>query len=104
MNILEKIVTHKKLEVEKAKQQVSIGQLESSIFFQRNTISLTENLLQQNSNGIIAEFKRQSPSKGILNKNTVAEVIVKQYEEAGVCGSSVLTDKVFFGGSADDLM
>lgn len=104
MNILDKIVAQKKNEIAQAKQQTSIKQLEQSNFFIRNTISLTNNLLKENSTGIIAEFKRKSPSKGIINDKFAAVDVVKEYENAGVAGSSVLTDELFFGGTAQDLI
>jgi indole-3-glycerol phosphate synthase len=102
MNILEKITAHKKIEVNTSKQYVSVTQLEESVYFQRNTISLTENLLKKNSSGIIAEFKRKSPSKGVLNNEVNPVDVVKAYEQAGVAASSVLTDEEFFGGSYKD--
>lgn len=104
MNILDKIVAQKKIEIEQSKQILSIKQFEQSNSFQRNTFSLTNNLLKENSSGIIAEFKRKSPSKGIINDKFSAVDVVKQYENAGVAGSSVLTDEVFFGGTKQDLI
>ncbi len=104
MNILDKIVAHKRVEVEQSKIRVSVEKLQESIFFQRTTISLTKNLLANNSSGIIAEFKRKSPSKGILNNDVTAIDVVKAYENAGVSGSSVLTDDEFFGGTSQDLI
>jgi indole-3-glycerol phosphate synthase len=104
MNILDKIVAQKKIEVEQSKQIFSVKQLEQSSAFQRNTFSLTNNLLKEHSSGIIAEFKRKSPSKGIINDKFSAVDVVKQYENAGVAGSSVLTDEAFFGGTKQDLI
>ncbi len=104
MNILDKIVAHKKIEVEKAQQHASIQQLENKILFQRHTVSLTHNLLKENSTGIISEFKRKSPSKGIINNKSEAIDVVKEYENAGVSGSSVLTDELFFGGTIQDFI
>jgi len=104
MNILDKIVAQKKIEIELAKQAVSTKQLEQTFFFNRKTISLKENLLKENSTGIIAEFKRKSPSKGVINDQFSAVDIVKQYEYAGVAGSSILTDEPFFGGTQQDLI
>jgi indole-3-glycerol phosphate synthase len=61
-------------------------------------------LLEVGSTGIIAEFKRQSPSKGIINdKATIAEV-TNGYLEANVAAQSILTDTSFFGGTMADLM
>jgi indole-3-glycerol phosphate synthase len=104
MNILDKIVVQKKIEVEQAKQKYTVKQLEQTSYFSRNTISLTKNILSKNSSGIIAEFKRKSPSKGIINDKFSAVDVVKQYENAGVAGSSVLTDELFFGGTQQDLI
>ena len=104
MNILDKIVAHKKIEVVQAQQQASIQQLENKILFQRHTVSLTHNLLKENSTGIISEFKRKSPSKGIINNKSEAADVVKEYENAGVSGSSVLTDEQFFGGTIQDFI
>ena len=104
MNILDKIVAHKKEEVKKSKNLISIKLLQSSSYFLRDGISLRDNLIKENSTGIIAEFKRKSPSKGIINNKFSAVEIVKQYENAGVSGSSVLTDEEFFGGNQQDLI
>jgi len=104
MNILDKIVLQKKIEVENSKQLFSVQDLERSEFFGRDTFSLTNNLLKENSSGIIAEFKRKSPSKGIINDRFSSLEIVKQYENAGVSASSVLTDEEFFGGKNQDLI
>lgn len=104
MNILDEIVAMKMEEISLSKSKISIENLSSSLFFDRETVSLKANLLDKNSSGIIAEFKRKSPSKGILNANVKPEIVVKGYENAGVAGSSVLTDTNFFGGSSADLL
>ncbi len=104
MNILDKIVAHKKNEVAQAKQKTNIQQLENTAFFKRNTFSLTNTIQKTNSTGIIAEFKKKSPSKGIINDAFSSIEIVPQYEQAGVAGSSILTDTAFFGGCNDDLI
>ena len=103
MNILDTIVARKKIEIAQAKENISIQQLEQCNFFNRSTVSLSQNILKENSTGIIAEFKRKSPSKGIINDKAYAVEVVKDYEQAGVSGSSVLTDTDFFGGSKEDL-
>jgi indole-3-glycerol phosphate synthase len=102
MNILDKITTHKRTEVEARKQAVSIKQLENSPLFNRQTFSATKFVRERT--GIIAEFKRQSPSKGIIHPNPSIETITKGYVSAGVSAISVLTDVNFFGGSDADLL
>lgn len=104
MNILDKIVAQKKIEVAHSKSTVSIKQLEQSSFFSRKTIALSSNLRLQKSAGIIAEFKRKSPSKGIINDKFSSVEVVKAYENAGASASSVLTDTEFFGGSKQDFI
>ena len=102
MNILDKIVKHKKSEVNDLKSKYSFNDLESSALFEKETNSLKENLILSKS-GIIAEHKRKSPSKSIINDNSIINNIIKGYQDAKVCGISVLTDFTFFGGSSNDL-
>ena len=104
MNILEKIVVTKKQEIALSKAKIPIQLLEKSDFFDRQTVSLKSNILKPESTGIIAEFKRKSPSKGIINDSANVEDVVRQYEMAGVEGASVLTDNEYFGGSYEDLI
>jgi indole-3-glycerol phosphate synthase len=104
MNILDTIVAQKKKEVAARKQQVSITELEKGRFFANETLSLKSFLLDPARTGIIAEFKRKSPSKGIINDRVTVEEVTKAYAEHGASGISVLTDQEFFGGSLDDLL
>jgi indole-3-glycerol phosphate synthase len=103
MNILDKIITSKKREVLLKKSIIPITEFEKSVLFERKTVSLSNNLIHS-STGIIAEHKRRSPSKGEINYGFSVEEVVKGYENAGVCGISVLTDSTYFGGSLDDLI
>lgn len=103
MDILEKIVVDKRKEVTFKKGLIPVTQLEKSILFERKTISLAA-ALRTSKTGIIAEHKRRSPSKAIINQNLNVFDVAKGYEEAGVCGMSVLTDAKYFGGSLDDLL
>ncbi|WP_395074779.1 indole-3-glycerol phosphate synthase TrpC [Flavobacterium sp.] len=103
MNILDKIIIDKRREVILKKSIIPISQLENSVLFEKKTISLSHNLRNSNS-GIIAEHKRRSPSKPNINNSFTVEEVVKGYEDAGVCGISVLTDGKYFGGSLDDLL
>jgi indole-3-glycerol phosphate synthase len=103
MNILDKIVIDKRKEVDLRKSLIPIRQLEQSVLFERQTNSLAQNLRTSNS-GIIAEHKRRSPSKSVINQDLNVQDVAKGYENAGVCGMSVLTDGKYFGGSLDDLL
>jgi len=103
MNILDKIVADKLVEVELRRKLIPIEQLEQSVLFDKTPISLVNNLKSSNS-GIIAEHKRRSPSKSVINQDLNVFDVAKGYEKAGVCGMSVLTDGKYFGGSLDDLM
>ncbi|OIQ95165.1 indole-3-glycerol phosphate synthase [mine drainage metagenome] len=102
MNILETIVANKRLEVRTKKLEVIISDLEMSDLFQRKTLSLREFLLDKNRTGIIAEYKRKSPSKGIINNISTVEEVTKSYA-VSASGISVLTDEKFFGGDTSDL-
>lgn len=103
MDILERIVIDKRKEVALRKQLIPIKQLEASVLFNRTTVSLA-NQLKQSNTGIIAEHKRRSPSKAVINQSFNVFDVAKGYENAGVSGMSVLTDTKYFGGSLDDLL
>ncbi|MDG1714241.1 indole-3-glycerol phosphate synthase TrpC [Lacinutrix sp.] len=103
MDILTRIVNDKRKEVNLRKQLIPTKQLEQSVLFERETISLAKKL-KNSDTGIIAEHKRRSPSKQVINHDLNVFDVAKGYEEAGVCGMSVLTDGKYFGGSLDDLL
>ena len=102
MNILDTILKHKQQEVEERSKLVPVNLLEKSIFFDSSTVSLKKSVCEKS--GIIAEIKRKSPSKGVINPNVSVAEIARGYFSAGVSGISVLTDSQFFGGSNEDLM
>lgn len=103
MNILNQIVKDKRKTVDLKKSIIPASQLEQSVLFERKTLSLTQNL-RNSTSGIIAEHKRRSPSKSVINQNLNVQDVAKGYENAGVCGMSVLTDNKYFGGALDDLI
>lgn len=104
MNILETIIASKKIEIAQKKKVKSISEIEKGPFFKNETLSFKEFLLREDKTGIIAEYKRKSPSKGIINnKSTVIEVTMA-YAKYGASTISVLTDEEFFGGSLNDLL
>ena len=103
MNMLQKIIAHKKLEVMSRKELAPVKLLESSIYFGSQAVSLRHYLTRPGSSGIIAEIKRRSPSRGIINAHISVEQLSIGYMQAGAAALSVLTDGEFFGGSAEDL-
>jgi len=103
MTILDKIVEKKKQEVAEAKAQVSLAELEQYPLFGRTCYSLKDSILDPQKTGIIAEYKRASPSKGLINGTSTVQDVVLGYQNAGASAISVLTDPDFFQGSLADL-
>lgn len=103
MTILDKIVLKKREEIKSARARTSIIQLEEGETFHRKCHSLRDFILDPNRTGIIAEFKRASPSKGIINNKVDVARVTRAYADAGASALSVLTDQSFFGGSKRDL-
>ena len=102
--ILDTIVAAKKEEVQTLQEQFTIADFEQTDHYRRKTVSLSKRLQPAGSTGIIAEFKRKSPSKGFFTKaDTAVEPIAQAYAGNGAAGISVLTDHEFFGGSLVDL-
>ena len=103
MSILDKIIKDKYREVFLKKSIIPVSQLEASVFFNKPSLSLSTKL-NSTSFGVIAEHKRRSPSKAVINHSFSVEEVVVGYEQAGACGVSVLTDSKYFGGSIDDML
>ncbi len=113
-DILNEIVAHKRLEVERQKQAISIDHLREqaadimqsdfenvqSLHFPRRSM---KQALELSSSGIIAEFKRRSPSKGWIKEDAKADIIPLAYAKAGASALSILTDEKYFGGSLRDI-
>jgi indole-3-glycerol phosphate synthase len=104
MNILEEIIEYKKEEVKSRKAIVKTADLEKRELFSRTVLPLKDFLLDRSRTGIIAEFKRRSPSKGVINPDVDVLEVTKGYTEHGASCLSVLTDEHFFGGSDEDLI
>jgi indole-3-glycerol phosphate synthase len=104
MNILKRIIEAKKIEIAHQKSVVDLEMLKAIPDFERKCISLKAGLQKKGSSGIIAEFKQQSPSKGIINANAKVEEVTKGYADAGAACLSVLTEPKFFGGSQANLI
>jgi len=103
MNILDKINENKRREIAVAKGKVTVEQLKESPYFKRPSNSLKAALMAEGASGIIAEFKTQSPSRGVINGEAEASEVTAAYVAAGASGLSVLTDEAFFGGTIEDL-
>jgi indole-3-glycerol phosphate synthase len=104
MTILEKIAGHKRKEVESSKLLNDYNKLEKGKYFKLEPLLLTEFLLDNKKQGIIAEYKRKSPSSGIINEKARVEDVTAGYASAGASGLSILTDNKYFGGTNDDLI
>lgn len=103
MTILDKIIAYKHEEVAERKSLVPKKKLEKSIYFKTPSVSLKKYLLRPDKSGIIAEFKRHSPSKGDINPYAKVEEVTIGYMQAGASALSVLTDTKFFKGTSADL-
>ncbi|MBL4663373.1 MAG: indole-3-glycerol phosphate synthase TrpC [Flavobacteriaceae bacterium] len=103
MSILEQITSYKKQEVAARKLAFPISVLEQSLYFSIETNSMTD-ALRNSKTGIIAEHKRRSPSKAVINDKILLPEVVLGYKKAQAAVISVLTDTKFFGGSLDDLL
>lgn len=102
MTILDTIIEHKRMEVLKRKGKKSIAELKEKPHYARMPLDPLARFSSAKP-GIIAEFKRKSPSKGVISEAINPANIVKSYKEAGAVASSILTDRDFFGGSFKDL-
>ena len=107
MNILEKIIAQKRVELRHQKEVVSTEMLEKMVLEKmvdyKNEKKSFKQALLQSSTGIIAEFKRRSPSKDWIFKEAKVDEVVSAYEKSGASAISVLTDEIFFGGNPADL-
>lgn len=103
MNTLEKIIAYKKEEVAELKKLYPIELLKQQLYYDAKPVSLRKYILDPEKSGIIAEFKRKSPSEGIINQHADVEEVSIGYMQAGSSALSILTDKPSFGGSLEDL-
>ncbi len=103
MNTLEKIIAYKQQEVDDRKKLYPIELLKKQLYFDAKPVSLKKYVLDPEKSGIIAEFKRKSPSEGVINEHANVEETTIGYMQAGSSALSVLTDGPSFGGSLEDL-
>jgi indole-3-glycerol phosphate synthase len=103
MDNLNTIIEFKKKEVTERKSLYPVKLLEKTIYFNSPCVSFKKYLQRDDLTGIIAEFKRKSPSRGFINKYADIEKTTLGYMQAGASALSVLTDTTFFGGKNEDL-
>ena len=97
-SVLQRIVATKHEEVAAARAAVSLEALKSQATADTQPRRGFANALRSADIGIIAEIKKASPSKGIINHNFEPALFAKQYEQAGASCLSVLTDRDYFQG------
>jgi len=103
MDILNEIVVRKKEEIAQRKKLFPLAVLQQSIFYQTKCMSMVSYIKRSDKSGIIAEFKRKSPSQSAINLYAKVEDVTIGYMQAGASGLSILTDEHFFGGKNEDL-
>lgn len=106
MDILEEIVAHKRIEVEQFKMVMSERDIHQKVEAlitspEGNCVHSMKKAIAESHTGIIAEFKRKSPSKGWIKEGGKADVIPLSYQQNGASAISVLTDEKYFGGKDD---
>ncbi|NLZ95552.1 MAG: indole-3-glycerol phosphate synthase TrpC [Bacteroidales bacterium] len=102
-DILREIIAHKRNEVDKQKKILHLKEIEKVIEMQQEAAPSLKEALLNSSHGIIAEFKRKSPSKSWMNQYADASVIPLQYEDSGAAALSILTNEKYFGGTVKDM-
>jgi indole-3-glycerol phosphate synthase len=104
MTILDEIIANKRKELALAIERTSLRDLEKRKLFRRRILSMTDFIINPDKTGIIAEFKRKSPSRGVINIEVTIEEVTTGYFRSGASALSILTDQMFFGGSESDLI
>jgi indole-3-glycerol phosphate synthase len=104
VTILQEIIENKRKEVADRRQKVTVQAMERSPLFERKILPISEYIVDVEKTGIIAEFKRKSPSRGVINSEVTVEEVTTGYFRSGASALSVLTDFTFFGGSGQDLI
>lgn len=102
-DILSEIIANKRFEIDFQQRSVPTEQLQDAAQGCTSPTRSMKQALQESSTGIIAEFKRRSPSKGWIHETAAPETLIPAYEEAGASAISILTDEKFFGGNLRDI-
>ena len=100
MDILEEIVAHKRVEIDERKRFVPIQQFSGAIqqMMDEGKPASMSKALMSSDTGVIAEFKRKSPSKGWIHRDVKPEDVTPLYQANGASALSILTDTQYFGG------
>jgi indole-3-glycerol phosphate synthase len=104
MNILDQILETKQAEIVRLRRERSFESIHREALAVTRAVNSFSKALNESASGIIAEFKRRSPSKGFIKANADVQTIVGGYAATGAAAISVLTDKSFFAGGLDDLV
>jgi indole-3-glycerol phosphate synthase len=105
MNVLSEIIAKKRERVALAKELVAFDVVRSNAFAKRTSSEshVLRSALQNTGLNVIAEFKRRSPSKGVIREDADLVSIVRSYQTGGAAAISVLTEQDYFDGSLADL-
>lgn len=105
MNVLSEIVDKKRARLAQAKELVALETLRDDAFAKRagSTPHALRRALHNDGINIIAEFKRRSPSKGVIRADADLLEVVRSYQKGGAVALSVLTEEDYFDGSLADL-
>jgi indole-3-glycerol phosphate synthase len=105
-DILTEIMTVKRRRIAEAKAALPLETLQDNVSHSKSTAvprALTKALSNTTRLNVIAEFKRRSPSKGMISEGADPRSVAREYQDGGACAISVLTEEDFFAGSLDDL-
>lgn len=105
MSVLQEIVARKRERLARAKLKVPRERIVEAAYVKRSNIRAHQfvEALQRDGVNIIAEFKRRSPSKGVIRAGVEAASLARSYEAGGAVAVSVLTEEDYFSGSLEDL-
>jgi indole-3-glycerol phosphate synthase len=103
MTILDEIIANKRKELARSIERTTIRDLEKRKLYNRRILPMTDYIIHPDKTGIIAEFKRKSPSRGVINNDVTIEEVTTGYFRSGASALSILTDHTYFGGSESDL-
>jgi Indole-3-glycerol phosphate synthase len=101
-DILQEILANKRFEIDLQKRSISLKQLQNTRINKEKSFSMRDSISQKQA-GIIAEFKRRSPSKGWIKQDAEIGAIIPEYQKAGAAALSILTDEKYFGGNLSDI-